>query len=163
MQKVTPCLWFNSEAEEAARFYVSLFENSKVLGDEEYPEGGEDVTGKPAGSVMTVKFQLEGQEYLALNGGPTFKFNESVSFIVDCKDQAEVDKFWDKIIASGGEESMCGWLKDKFGLSWQIIPKQLNELISDPDKEKSSRVMQAMLKMHKIDVAELQKAYDSGS
>lgn len=162
MTKIVPNLWYDSEAEEAAKLYTSLFPNSKILSVQKYPEGGEEVTGKPAGSVMTVHFQIGDQEFIALNGGPTFKFNESVSFMYTVDNQEEVDKYWNALIADGGEESQCGWLKDKFGLSWQIIPKQLNELLSDPDKEKASRVMQAMLKMQKIDVATLEKAAAQG-
>ncbi len=163
MQKITPCLWFDNQAEEAARFYVSVFKNSKIKGDEAYPEGGEDVTGKPAGSVMIVNFELDGQAFMALNGGPDFKFTEAVSFIIDCADQAEVDYYWEKLTSDGGEESMCGWVKDKFGLSWQVTPRALNELMGDPDPAKSKRVMEAMLKMRKIDVAELEKAADGAA
>ncbi|HVN15795.1 MAG TPA: VOC family protein [Anaerolineales bacterium] len=150
MKKVTPFLWFDTQAEEAMNFYVSVFKNSKVL----------NVSRGPDGKAFTVSFELEGQEFIALNAGPQFKFNEAVSFYVDCKDQAEVDYFWNKLTADGGEESMCGWLKDKYGLSWQIVPKQLGELMGDPDPVKSKRVMDAMLKMQKIIVADLQKAYN---
>ncbi|MBN1453681.1 MAG: VOC family protein [Anaerolineales bacterium] len=148
MKRITPFLWFDNQAEEAMNFYVSIFKNSKVLG----------VTPGPNGIAQSVTFELEGQEFMALNAGPQFKFNESVSFYVDCEDQAEVDYFWDALTADDGEESMCGWLKDKYGLSWQIIPRQLGELMGDPDPEKSKRVMDAMLKMQKIIVADLQKA-----
>jgi len=144
MKKVTPFLWFDTQAEEAMNFYVSIFKNSKVLG----------------ASPVSVNFELEGQEFIAFNAGPEFKFNESISMFVNCADQAEVDYFWNKLIADGGEESRCGWLKDKFGLSWQIVPKQLGELMGDPDPEKSQRVMQAMLKMNKIIVADLKRAYE---
>ena len=144
MKKVTPFLWLDTQAEEAMNFYVSIFKNSKVL----------------ASSPASVNFELEGQEFIAFNAGPEFKFNESISMFVNCEDQAEVDYFWNKLIADGGEESQCGWLKDKFGLSWQIVPKQLGELMGDPDAEKSQRVLQAMLKMQKIIVADLQKAHD---
>lgn len=150
MKKVTPFLWFDTQAEEAMNFYVSVFKNSKVL----------NVSRGPDGKAFTVSFELEGQEFIALNAGPQFKFNEAVSFYVDCKDQAEVDYFWNKLTTDGGEESMCGWLKDKYGLSWQIVPKQLGELMGDPDPVKSKRVMDAMLKMQKIIVADLQKAYN---
>lgn len=159
--KLTPCLWFDSNGEEAARFYVSVFPNSKIIGDEDYPEGGEEITGKRAGSKMVINFELNGQPFMALNGGPNFKFSEAISFIIDCEDQKEVDYYWEKLTSEGGEESMCGWLKDKFGLSWQVVPKALNELMSDPNPEKAKQVMQAMLKMHKIDVSELQEAYDA--
>jgi predicted 3-demethylubiquinone-9 3-methyltransferase (glyoxalase superfamily) len=150
MKKITPFLWFDTQAEEAMNFYVSLFKNSKVNG----------VSRGPDGNVFTVSFELDGQDFTGLNAGPQFKFNEAVSMYVDCEDQTEVDYFWNALIADGGEESMCGWLKDKYGLSWQIIPKQLGELMGDPDQEKSGRVMQAMLKMQKIIVADLQKAHD---
>jgi predicted 3-demethylubiquinone-9 3-methyltransferase (glyoxalase superfamily) len=150
MKKITPFLWFDTQAEEAMNFYVSVFKNSKVLG----------VTPGPNGIAQSVSFELEGQEFIGLNAGPNFKFNESISFLVDCKNQAEVDELWNKLTADGGEESMCGWLKDKYGLSWQIIPKQLGELMGDPDPAKAQRVVQAMLKMQKIIVADLQKAYD---
>jgi predicted 3-demethylubiquinone-9 3-methyltransferase (glyoxalase superfamily) len=150
MQKITPFLWFDTQAEEAMNFYVSIFKNSKVLG----------VTPGPNGRAMSVNFELEGQEFIGLNAGPQFKFNEAISFLVDCKTQAEVDELWEKLTADGGEESMCGWLKDKYGLSWQIIPTALGEMLGDPDPEKAGRVMQAMLKMNKIDIQELQQAYD---
>ncbi len=160
MQKITPFLWFDNQAEEAAKFYTSIFKNSTIKGDDEYLESAEEVAGKPAGSVMTVSFELDGQEFIALNGGPNFKFTEAVSFMIDCKDQEEVDYYWERL-SEGGEESQCGWLKDKFGLSWQVVPKALGELMGDPDKEKADRVMAAMLKMKKIIVADLQKAYDN--
>jgi predicted 3-demethylubiquinone-9 3-methyltransferase (glyoxalase superfamily) len=149
MKKITPFLWFDTHAEEAMNFYVSLFKNSNV----------NNISRGPDGRVFTVSFELDGQEFMGLNAGPQFKFNESVSMFVHCEDQEEVDYFWNSLIADGGEESMCGWLKDKFGLSWQIVPKQLGELMGDPDPEKSGRVMQAMLKMQKIIVADLKKAY----
>ncbi|HEY2980872.1 MAG TPA: VOC family protein [Anaerolineales bacterium] len=151
MKKITPFLWFDTQAEEAMNLYVSVFKNSKVLG----------VTPGPNGIAQSVSFELEGQEFIGLNAGPNFKFNESISFLVDCKDQAEVDALWNKLTADGGEESMCGWLKDKFGLSWQIIPKQLGQWMGDPDPAKAQRVVQAMLKMNKIIVADLKKAYDA--
>ena len=160
MQKITPFLWFNENAEEAARFYATVFKKSKVGAIARYDEAGEKVSGRPAGSVMTVEFQIEGQDFIALNGGPMFKFNESISFFVNCENQAEVDALWAKLTADGGEESMCGWLKDKYGLSWQIIPKALGELMGDPDPVKAQRVTQAMLQMKKIDVDGLQRAYD---
>lgn len=150
MKKITPFLWFDTQAEDAMNFYASIFKNSKVG----------DVSRGPDGKVFMVNFQLDGQEFIGLNAGPKFKFNESISFFVNCEDQKEVDEYWNKLIADGGEESQCGWLKDKFGLSWQIVPKQLDELMGDPDPEKSQRVMQAMLKMQKIIVADLQKAYE---
>ncbi len=144
MKKITPFLWFDTQAEEAANFYCSVFKNSKVL----------------SSNPMMARFELEGQEFMALNGGPQFKFTEAISLYVDCKDQAEVDELWTKLTADGGEESQCGWLKDKYGLSWQIIPSILPELLTSSDQEKAQRAMQAMLKMQKIDGAELQRAYD---
>ena len=149
MKKITPFLWFDTQAEEAMNYYVSIFKNSKVLGVQR--QG-------PDGPVFTVTFELDGQEFMGLNAGPRFKFNESISFFVNCENQQEVDEYWNKLIADGGEESMCGWCKDKFGLWWQIIPRQLGELMGDPDAEKSQRVMQAMLQMQKIIVADLEKA-----
>jgi len=155
MQKITPCLWFDTEGEEAAKFYTSIFENSRILDISHYGDAGP----RPAGTVMTVSFELEGQEYLALNGGPEFRFNESVSFHVHCETQEEVDRFWNNL-TDGGEEGPCGWLKDKYGLSWQIIPTVLPELLGDPDPEKSQRAMQAMLDMKRIDINALRKAAD---
>jgi len=150
MKKITPFLWFDTQAEEAMNFYVSLFKNSKV----------NNISRGPDGNAFIVSFELDGQEIMGLNAGPQFKFNEAFSMFVDCKDQAEVDYLWNNLTADGGEESMCGWLKDKYGLSWQIVPRQLMELMGDPDPEKANRVTQAMLKMQKIIVADLQKAYD---
>lgn len=149
LQKITPCLWFENQAEEAAKLYTSLFENSKVL----------SVNRNGEGNVMIVNFQLEGQEFIALNGGPQFKFNEAISFLVDCETQEEVDDMWGKL-TEGGEEGPCGWLKDKYGVSWQVVPTILNKLMSDPDPEKSQRVHQALRKMKKIEIAGLQKAYE---
>ena len=150
MNKITPFLWFDNQAEEAMNFYVSVFKHSRVLG----------VTPGPNGIAQSVRFELEGQEFIGLNAGPQFKFNEAISFFVDCKTQAEVDELWTKLTADGGEESMCGWLKDKYGLSWQIIPSVLGNLLNDPDPVKAQRVMQAMLQMRKIDIAALQRAYE---
>jgi len=144
MKKITPFLWFDTQAEEAMNFYCSIFKNSKIL----------------SVSPFSVNFELEGQEFVGFNAGPEFKFNESISFFVNCEDQTEVDYFWNALNADGGEESRCGWLKDKYGLSWQIVPKQLGELMGDPDSDKSNRVREAMLKMRKIIVADLQKAYE---
>ena len=155
MQKISPFLWFDNQAEEAANFYVSVFENSKVKNVTRYGETGPG----PKGSVMTVEFQLDGQDFIALNGGPHFKFTEAISFSVDCETQEEVDHFWEKLSA-GGEKSRCGWLKDKYGLSWQVNPRVLGEMLGDKDPEKAKRVMEAMLKMDKIDIAALKKAYD---
>jgi len=156
MQKITTCLWFDGNAEEAVNFYVSLFKNSKVLDISRYGEAGPG----PEGSVLTMRFQLEGVELMALNGGPAFKFTEAISLSVDCQLQAEVDDLWEKLTADGGEPSQCGWLKDRFGLSWQIVPRALIEMLGDPDPGKSKRVMEAMLKMQKIEIAELEKAYE---
>lgn len=153
MQKIHPFLWFDTQAEEAMNFYVSIFKNSKVIKIVRHGEAGPG----PKGSVMTASFELDGQQFTALNGGPHFKFSEAVSFVVDCKSQEEVDDLWEKLSA-GGQPGQCGWLKDKFGLSWQIVPSVLVELLSDPDPEKSQRVMQAMLKMTKIEIAALQQA-----
>ena len=155
MQKITPFLWFDNQAEEAANFYTSIFKNSKVGNVARYGEAGPG----PEGSVMTVSFQLEGQEFTALNGGPAFKFTEAISFFVDCKSQEEVDELWEKLSA-GGEEGPCGWLKDKFGLSWQIVPTLLIEMLNDPDPEKARRVTKAMLQMKKIDIPTLEQAYE---
>jgi predicted 3-demethylubiquinone-9 3-methyltransferase (glyoxalase superfamily) len=152
MKKLTPFLWFDTQAEDAMNFYISIFKNSKVGG----------VSRGPDGRAFTVSFELDGQEFLGMNAGPEYKFSEAISIYVNCEDQDEVDDIWNKLTADGGEESQCGWLKDKFGLSWQIVPKQLGELMADPDPEKSGRVVQAMLKMQKIIVSDLQKAYDQG-
>jgi predicted 3-demethylubiquinone-9 3-methyltransferase (glyoxalase superfamily) len=153
MQKITPCLWFDTEGEDAANFYTSIFPSSKIVEVARYGSAGP----RPEGTVMTVVFELDGQRFIALNGGPDFTFNEAISLTVDCEDQQEVDRYWDAL-TEGGEPGPCGWLKDRFGLSWQIVPKALNELIADPDREKSQRVMAAMLKMGKIEIAELEEA-----
>ena len=158
MQKITPFLWFDTQAEEAVKFYTSVFENSKIVDVARYGEGGAEVSGQPKGSVMTVKFQLEGQEFLALNGGPHFQFTEAISFVVNCKTQREVDTFWEKL-SRGGKKGQCGWLKDQYGVSWQIVPTALVELLQDKDAGKSQRVMQAMLQMTKIDIKRLKQAY----
>ena len=155
MPKITPFLWFDDKAEEAMNFYTSIFKNSKTGSVTRYGEGGPG----PKGAVMTATFQLEGQDFTALNGGPHFKFTEAISFLVNCETQEEVDEFWEKLSA-GGEKGQCGWLKDKYGLSWQIIPSALGEMLQDKDPEKSKRVMQAMLQMKKLDIARLKQAYD---
>ena len=155
IQKITPFLWFDHQAEEAASFYVSIFPNSKVVKVLRYGEAGPG----PVGSAMTVEFQLEGQSFVALNGGPHFKFTEAISFVVNCQTQDEVDSYWEKLSA-GGAQVECGWLKDKFGLSWQIVPTVLPELLSNPDPEKSQRVMKAMLTMKKLDIRALKQAYE---
>lgn len=159
MQKVTPFLWFDNNAEEAVEFYTSIFKNSKGGDVSHYEEQGAEVSGRPKGSVMTVPFQLNGQDFIALNGGPLYKFSEAISFVVNCETQEEVDYFWEKLTESG-EEVQCGWLKDKFGLSWQVVPTAMGKLFSSPDPEKTNRVMKAMLPMKKLVLAELQKAYD---
>jgi predicted 3-demethylubiquinone-9 3-methyltransferase (glyoxalase superfamily) len=156
MQKITPFLWFDNQAEEAANFYVSIFKNSKILTARRYGDSGPG----PKGSVMTLTFQLEGQEFYALNGGPVFHFTEAISLFVSCETQLEVDELWKKLTSGGGQESRCGWLKDKYGMSWQIIPTALGKMLGDPDPAKAGRVMQAMLQMSKIDIAKLQQAYD---
>ena len=153
MQNITPCLWFDTDGEDAANFYTSIFPNSKIQHIARYGSSGP----RPEGTVMTVSFELDGQEFLALNGGPQFEFSEAISFQVSCKDQDEVDKYWNEL-SEGGEEGPCGWLKDKFGLSWQIVPTALPELLSNPDKEKAQRVMAAMLEMKKIEIDELERA-----
>lgn len=155
MPKITPFLWFDNRAEEAANFYVSVFKNSKVLSATRYGDAGPG----PKGSVLTVAFELDGQKFTALNGGPLFKFNEATSFVINCETQDEVDYFWEKLTADGGAESRCGWLKDKYGLSWQVVPMVLSELLQG-DPEKSNRAMQTLLQMKKLDIATLQRAYD---
>jgi predicted 3-demethylubiquinone-9 3-methyltransferase (glyoxalase superfamily) len=158
MHKITPFLWFDSQAEEAANFYVSVFRNSRILKVVRYGEGGPG----PKGSAMTVAFELDGVKFTALNGGPLFKFSEAISFVVDCDTQAEIDALWEKLSA-GGEESRCGWLKDRYGLSWQVVPTVLPELLGDKDPARAQRAMQAMLKMVKLDIAALQKAHAGGA
>jgi predicted 3-demethylubiquinone-9 3-methyltransferase (glyoxalase superfamily) len=156
MPNITSCLWFDTQGEDAANFYVSVFPNSRIVNVSRYGEAGP----RPAGSVMTVDFELDGRPFMALNGGPDFTFNEAVSFVIDCADQDEVDYYWTKL-GEGGEEGPCGWLKDRFGLSWQVTPAALGELASDPDPAKSQAVIKAMLGMRKLVVAELQAAYDA--
>ena len=155
MPRITPFLWFDTQAEEAANYYVSIFQNSKIVKISRYGEAGPG----PKGSVMTVEFQLDGQNFIALNGGPLFKFTEAISLVVNCATQEEVDYFWERLSA-GGQEVQCGWLKDKYGLSWQVVPTVLGKLMSDPDPQKAGRAMQAMLQMKKIVIADLQRAYD---
>jgi predicted 3-demethylubiquinone-9 3-methyltransferase (glyoxalase superfamily) len=159
IQKITPCLWFDDRAEEAAKFYTAIFPNSKILNISRYGEAGQEVHGKPPGSVMTVAFELAGQTFTALNGGPIFKFNEAISLQVDCETQEEVDNYWQKLSEGGDEKAQqCGWLKDKYGVSWQIVPRVLTEMLGDANTGKSQRVMTAMLKMKKIDISELKQA-----
>jgi predicted 3-demethylubiquinone-9 3-methyltransferase (glyoxalase superfamily) len=154
-QKIVPNLWFDTEAEEAADFYTSVFKNSRIVNTTHYTEAGP----RPAGTVMTVEWELDGQRFVGINGGPEFKFSEAVSFQITCEDQDEIDYYWERL-SEGGEEGPCGWLKDKFGLSWQVVPTGMEELFSDPDKSRATRAMEAMLKMGKIDIAELQRAAD---
>ena len=164
IQKITPCLWFHNQAEEAAKFYVSIFENSSVGAVSRYGKEGFEVHGRPDGSAMTVSFRLDGQEFTALNGGPHFKFTEAISFVVGCETQAEVDRYWERLGEGGDERAQqCGWLKDKFGVSWQIVPTALFEMMSGADKEKSGRAMQAMLQMKKLDLPALRRAYEGNS
>jgi predicted 3-demethylubiquinone-9 3-methyltransferase (glyoxalase superfamily) len=157
--KITPFMWFDDQAEEAVKLYTSIFEDSKIGSITRYDDEGARVSGRPKGSVMTVAFELNGQEFVALNGGPLFKFTEAISFVVNCENQKEVDHFWEKLSA-GGEEVQCGWLKDRYGLSWQVVPTVLNEMLQDKDGEKSKRAMAAMLKMKKIDIDALKRAYE---
>jgi predicted 3-demethylubiquinone-9 3-methyltransferase (glyoxalase superfamily) len=159
-QKISPCLWFDGKAEAAARFYVSIFPNSRIVDISHYGEVGQEQHGQKAGTVMTVAFELEGQSFLGLNGGPLFKFTEAVSFIIYCDTQAEVDRYWSALTADGGEEGPCGWLKDKFGLSWQVTPTKLLEMVTSNDKTKAGRAMGAMMQMKKIDIARVEAAYE---
>jgi predicted 3-demethylubiquinone-9 3-methyltransferase (glyoxalase superfamily) len=157
-QKITPCLWFDTQAEEAANFYTSVFKNSRIKHVSRYGKAGRDVHGKEAGSVMVVEFEIEGQTFTALNGGPLFKFNEAVSFQVDCATQAEIDHFWSRL-SEGGQESRCGWLKDKYGVSWQVVPSVLPQMMSGADAARTDRVMNAVLQMKKFDLDALNRAY----
>ena len=159
IQRITSCLWFDDQAEEAAKFYVSIFKNSRMGLITRYGEAGAQVSGRPKGSVMTVTFEIENQEFVALNGGPVFKFTEAVSFMVKCETQAEIDEMWDKL-SHGGEPGQCGWLKDKFGLSWQIVSPEWDKMLRDKDAEKSERVMEAILQMTKPELRTIQQAYD---
>jgi predicted 3-demethylubiquinone-9 3-methyltransferase (glyoxalase superfamily) len=159
VQKITPCLWFDNQAEEAANFYVSIFRNSKIGNITRYGEAGAKVSGRPKGSVMTVTFEIEGQEFVALNGGPHFTFSEAISFMVKCETQKEIDEMWDKL-SQGGEKGQCGWLKDKYGLSWQIVSPVWDEMLRDKDVKKSERVMKAILQMTKPDIKTLKQAYE---
>jgi predicted 3-demethylubiquinone-9 3-methyltransferase (glyoxalase superfamily) len=158
MQKITPFLWFDDQAEQAVKVYASIFKNSKVGRILRYGEEAAKTTGRPVGSVLTIEFELQGQKFVALNGGPLFKFNESISFVVNCETQEEVDYFWEKLTADGGHGSQCGWLKDKFGVSWQVVPTVLIDMLHDKDPRKSDRVMQTMLQMQKIDINKLKEA-----
>lgn len=160
VQRITPCLWFDQQAEEAAKFYTGIFRNSRITKTAYYGEAGHDIHGMAAGTVLTVTFELDGQAFTAMNGGPVFKFNEAVSFQVNCDTQEEVDHYWEKLSAGGDEKAQqCGWLKDRFGASWQIVPTMVAEMIADPDAGKSQRVMTALLQMKKLDIAKLKLAY----
>ncbi len=160
VQTITPCLWFDDQAEEAVEFYTAIFSNSRIVTISRHGEAGYEVHGKPAGTVMVVAFELDGQAFTALNGGPLFKFNEAISFQVNCETQEEVDYYWEKLSEGGDEKArQCGWLKDKYGASWQVVPRVLPELINDPDAEKSQRVLAAMLQMKKIDIDGLKRAH----
>jgi predicted 3-demethylubiquinone-9 3-methyltransferase (glyoxalase superfamily) len=157
-QMITPCLWFDSQAEEAANFYCTVFKNSKVTQINRYPEAGQEIHKKPPGSVMVVAFELDGQSFTALNGGPNFKFDAAVSFQVLCETQNEIDYYWISLTSDGGQEGPCGWLKDKFGLSWQVVPTAIPRMMGDPDRRKSARVMNAFMKMKKLDLDTLERA-----
>jgi predicted 3-demethylubiquinone-9 3-methyltransferase (glyoxalase superfamily) len=161
MQKISPCLWFDDQGEEAAKFYTSIFKDSKIRDVTRYGKEGYEIHGREEGTVMTVEFEIEGQKFLALNGGPIFKFNEAISFQVYCETQEEVDYYWEKLSEGGDEKAQqCGWLKDKYGVSWQIVPTILIKMLKDNDSEKSQKVMKAMLQMHKLDISTLKKAYE---
>jgi predicted 3-demethylubiquinone-9 3-methyltransferase (glyoxalase superfamily) len=157
---IAPCLWFDDQAEEAARFYTGVFTNSRIGKISRYGDAGREIHGRPPGSVMTVEFELNGQPFTALNGGPVFEFNEAISLVVTCKDQKEIDEYWEKLSKGGDPNAQqCGWLKDKFGVSWQVVPAVLGDLLGDPDSGKSQHAMEAMLRMKKMDIAELERAY----
>ena len=160
MQRITPCLWFDDQAEEAAGFYTAIFRNARIVNVSRYGEAGYEVHGRPAGSIMTVAFELDGQAFTALNGGPVFKFNEAISLQINCETQEDVDYYWKKL-SDGGDKTaqQCGWLKDRYGVSWQVVPRILIEMLADPDPAKSQRAMTAMLQMKKIDIGELKRAY----
>jgi predicted 3-demethylubiquinone-9 3-methyltransferase (glyoxalase superfamily) len=160
-QRIQSCLWFDSEGEEAARYYVGIFKNSRILRITRYGKAGREIHGRPEGSVLTVEFELDGQKFTALNGGPVFKFNEAVSFEIHCETQEEIDYYWDKLTVGGDPKAQqCGWLKDKFGLSWQVVPTELTEMLTDETSEASQRAFEAMLHMKKLDIAELKRAYE---
>ncbi len=157
MSKISPCLWFDGDAEAAAKLYTTIFPDSRIARVDRAPA---ETPSGPKDTVLTVEFSIAGQTFIALNGGPDFKFNEAISFSIDCEDQAEVDRYWDALIADGGAASVCGWLKDRFGVSWQVVPRRLTEMLRSPDRDAAGRAMEAMLKMTKIEVAELEQAYD---
>jgi predicted 3-demethylubiquinone-9 3-methyltransferase (glyoxalase superfamily) len=159
-KKITPCLWFDRQAEEAAEFYTSIFPNSRIVETARYGEAGHEIHGMPAGSVMTVAFELDGHGFTALNGGPVFRFNEAISFQINCDDQAEIDHYWERLTAGGDENAQqCGWLKDRFGVSWQVTSPAMYEMLNDPDRAKADRAMNAILQMKKIDLGELERVY----
>ncbi len=159
--RITPCLWFDHQAEEAANFYLSIFPNSKITAISRYGEAGQEIHGRPPGSVMTVAFELDGQPFTALNGGPLFKFTEAISLQINCETQQEVDHYWDKLTAGGDPKAQqCGWLKDRYGVSWQVVPTIVPRLVADPDRQKSGRAMQALMQMQKLDIAALERAYE---
>ena len=160
MPRITPNLWFDTQGKEAAEFYASVFKDSEIGKTSNYDEASSKGSGQPEGSVLVVEFEIAGQKFVGLNGGPHFKFSEAISFMIDCKDQAEVDYFWSRLTADGGEESQCGWLKDKFGLSWQVVPSMMSETVTGPDPEGAKRAMAAMMTMKKIDIQTIQDAYD---
>jgi len=163
-QRISPCLWFDDQAEEAAEFYVGIFENSRIVSTVRYGEAGHDVHKRPAGSVMTVDFDLDGTRFTALNGGPVFEFNEAISFQIFCDSQEEIDRYWDALTAGGDPKAQqCGWLKDRYGVSWQVVPKGMEDMLRDPDSPAASRAMEAMLQMKKIDMRQLQTAYDGAA
>lgn len=159
MPDITTCLWFDTQAEEAAKFYVSVFRNAKMGKVSHYPNTGQEGHGKPAGSVMVAEFSVDGRNFVCLNGGPQFKFTEAISLMIPCKDQTEIDYYWEKLTGHGGEEGPCGWLKDKYGLSWQVFPEPMLRMMNDPDKQRVARVMDAFMKMKKFDMAEIERAY----
>ena len=159
-QKITACLWYDGNAQEAAEFYASVFKDSEIGMTAKYDEASSKASGQPEGSAMVVEFEIAGQKFVGLNGGPYFKFSEAISLMIDCKDQAEVDYFWSRLTADGGEESQCGWLKDKFGLSWQVVPSVMSSLVTGPDPEGAKRAMAAMMTMKKIDIRAIPDAYD---
>lgn len=159
--KITPCLWFDTQAEEAAQFYVGIFKNSRITDLSRYPDSGQEIHGKEAGSVMVVEFELDGQPFTGLNGGPHFKFNEAISLQIECATQEEVDYFWEKLGAGGDPNAQqCGWLKDQYGLSWQVVPKGMSEILNHPDKARSKRAFEAMMQMKKLDMAALRQAFE---
>jgi len=162
MSRISPCLWFDDQAEEAANFYTSVFKRGKIVEITRYPDAGKETHGKAAGGVMTVTFELDGQRYIGLNGGPQFKFSEAMSLSIDCESQAEVDYYWEKLTAGGGKPGPCGWLTDRFGLSWQVVPVELQKMLTDPDAERVKRVFASVMKMSKPDIAAMRQAFHAG-